>query len=171
MIIGIDPSLTGFAACRSDGEHYLSTSSPRGSTVKARRKRLDLLLDPFLEWLEAANPEHIFIEGYFGQLTATTLRLIELGWALRSAVLVVCPGALVYEVPPSRLKKVITGRGNANKTLMATTVALAAGVQLADDNVADAMALMMVGRMVIGEAPVPKEHRKIISEIKASAYD
>lgn len=54
-------------------------------------------------------------------------------------------------VPPTTLKKFVTGKGNAEKSLMIREVYKRWGFDAADDNQADAVGLLQVGRAVIGE--------------------
>lgn len=60
-------------------------------------------------------------------------------------------GCRVIVVPPTTLKKFVTGKGNAEKSLMIREVYKRWGFDAADDNQADAVGLLQVGRAVIGE--------------------
>ena len=163
-VVGIDPSLTGLAAYRSSGCYEMG-STKFGDGVHARRRRLDSLIEPLIEWLQEEPPDIIVIEAYFAQQRATALRLIELGWQLRHELSWQFHEAAIYEVTPATMKKIITGSGNASKTQVSTTLATAHGVVLASDNVADALGLLQMGRMIAGEIKTPKEHAKSLKKI------
>ncbi len=169
-VIGIDPSLGGFAAYRCDGKSWEGASDKIGDGIYARADRIEELLREFIPWVVLYKPSVIVVEGYFGQLNQVTLRLLELGWDLRRRLANHAKlGAVLYEVPPTTMKKLITGKGNAKKPLIVSTLAVKYGITFANDNLADAFGLMQVGRMLAKEVAVPKEHAAMIKEIKRAS--
>ena len=152
---GADPSLTGFALSLhiatkvAHREDYLFSSKP----CEDRFYRLERLLGeakgPIRECLEATKSDvfgapssafTIAIEGYaFASQTGKALDRVELGGAFRLWLYSI--GAKIIEVPPSTLKKYVTGKGNGEKSLMLREVFRKWGYEAKDDNAADAFAL------------------------------
>ena len=81
----------------------------------------------------------VAIEGYsFGSFSGRE-RLGEWGGVLRLALY--RAGFKYVEVPPTSLKKFVTGKGNAKKNTMLMAVYKKWGVECADDNQGDAYSL------------------------------
>lgn len=163
-IIGVDPSLGGFAAYRCDGKFWEGSAPKEGDGVGARLDRLDNLLEPFLEWVADYSPTHIVIEGYYGQMSQSGLRLVELGWHTRAA-LSLNTDAIIYEVAPTTMKMIMVGKGNAKKPFVVSTFTLKYKTIFSSDDLADAFGLMQLGRMIVKDVPTPKEHTKAIQKI------
>ena len=152
IVVGIDPSLTGTAICGLDSA---SLSILRVCTLRVPDKidgvtRLHFLakeLNKNLKTLGAFGPSEIFIEGYaFGSRGSSVFNLGELGGIYR--LLLAHQWGGYYEVPPTSLKKFITGSGNSNKQVMLERAFRKYGVGsevLRDDNQVDAFGLAHVG--------------------------
>lgn len=141
VFIGIDPSLTATGICVLDqaGAEILRVTF--GEKTKRGVERLDAM-DLYLHQFMArwrAVPALVAVEGYsFGSFSGRE-RLGEWGGVLR-----LCLHRLDFpyvEVPPTTLKKFVTGAGNAKKNQMLLGVYKKWGVTCADDNEADSYAL------------------------------
>ena len=70
------------------------------------------------------------------------------------------------EIPPTSLKKFVTGKGNAKKDLMMLGVYKRWDFDPADDNEADAYGLAQFGRAIIGkETGVPASHLTAVDTV------
>ncbi len=153
-IIAIDASLTGFAVCVKGPDTalaYTETSSPppKVKTLQARLTRYTKLCEVASNMCETHNPEVCLIEGYsFGSKGNSGVSLGELGILLRRDMLYYCD--TVVEVPPSVLKKFATGKGNAGKIAVASSLSKRYGIEFATDNHADSFGLVQLGMVVLG---------------------
>lgn len=152
-VIGIDPSWTGLAltALRTSGERGPVTgchaevvrTSP--DQFPTRAYRLRYLRDAVEAFLRTHPPRLVAVEGYaFGAQNGRELAG-ELGGVLRMLVLDVTPTTQLLEVPPTVLKKFVTGRGNATKAQMAECVGNLWQYLPEDHNAADSYGLARIG--------------------------
>ena len=163
-VVGIDPSLTGTAVYRSDG-HSTEFGSKSAKTIAGRVKRYSGLVSKVLEAI-GEKPEQIMIEGYLARMTGSALSLVEYGWQLRLDILRLWPDVSIIEVPATSLKKFTTGKGNADKAAMVSSVTLKAGIPFTSDNLADAYALMRMGLVVAGrEKATNKPQRDVLAKL------
>lgn len=89
----------------------------------------------------------VVIEGYaFGAKGSSGISLGELGGVVRLK-LFDCKIPYV-EVPPTQVKKFVTGKGGAPKDVMLKEVLKRWNFDTNDDNVADAYSLMQIGRAI-----------------------
>lgn len=150
-VIGLDPSLTHTAAhwaagtpgnIQHRGKFALKSKKPQEN----RFARLHALSHELVERvgdLGAAGRAVCFVEGYsFGSKNAREA-LGEWGGILRLTMLQL--GWDVVEVPPSTLKKFVTGKGNAEKDGIRMEVLKRWDYSSSDNNDSDAYALMRLG--------------------------
>jgi crossover junction endodeoxyribonuclease RuvC len=143
-VLGIDPSLTGFAlryvARGGELAHQIKTKSTDFPCFPARLDFIEQEFSRFLLSLEE-RIELVAIEGFsFGSRGGTMQSEINgLGQTIRLALW--RRGLSYVEVPPSTLKKWISGKGNAEKSTMMMEVLDRWGYKSTDDNDADAYAL------------------------------
>ena len=155
-VVGIDPSLTSTAICWGGGlesglEFHTRTifSHPVGRNVVERIARYERLTDEIAATVNAAKPSLIAIEGYaYSARGRAALDLPEFGGILRWRLIQL---ATVYEVAPATLKKFVTGKGNAKKLQLATTLTRRYGVMFDTDDEFDAYALWRLGLTVSGQ--------------------
>ncbi|MHB9144710.1 MAG: crossover junction endodeoxyribonuclease RuvC [Symbiobacteriia bacterium] len=164
IFMGIDPSLTstGLIVLRDEEMLY-------HKALSSKRKGLDRLI----ELREAVStiatrfrPTSIVIEGYaFGASQAHAHELGELGGVIR--VDLYENGFRPVDVPPARLKKFTTGKGNAKKELMLLAVHQRWHVAFGTSDEADAYALARVAQALAGEGPeLTAFQREVIADIK-----
>lgn len=151
-VAGLDQSYTGFGFS-IDGESK-KRSFPT-SRYDSDTHRLAAIEDWLTGWLKIhknAGLDLVVMEGYangakFGREIAG-----ELGGVVKTAVLYVT-GEPPLIVPPTSLKKFVTGKGNAKKNEMLLGVYKQWGVSFSDDNQADAYALEKFGHAYLYEGP------------------
>lgn len=142
MFIGLDLSLreTGFA--------HLYRGRFKTQVVKTKllgNPRLDYLEETIMNLVTDLNPSGVAIEDYAMGAKGRVFNIGELGGVIRLAVY--RAGIPMIEVPPTVLKKFVTGKGNANKTAMVKKVSQL-WFDTDNDNVADAVALSKVAAAV-----------------------
>jgi len=91
---------------------------------------------------------HVFVEGYGYANAHTLVTLVELGAMVRQVLHE--STAQWHEVPPSLLKKFLTGRGNAKKDEILLAVYKRFGIECASHDEADAVALAFFGAVQLG---------------------
>jgi len=140
--IGIDQSLTSTGIVILDEDAKIFASTIINSKEKGV-KRLSDLSKKITEYLKNYNPPKmikIFIEGYsFGSRLGQAFSIGEWGGVLRKSLYEL--GYNIAVIPPTSLKKFITGKGNAKKELMLKEVFKKYNVDFTDNNLADAYGL------------------------------
>lgn len=124
------------------------------------------LSDQVSRVIERHNPELIVIEGYGYSNQHTLVPLVEIGTALRIVFRLM---EKKFEViPPTSLKKVITGSGVAKKDHIILEVFKRWGYEAKTNNIADAFGLAIVGQELLGvDTGLPKAHKECLSKIKS----
>lgn len=145
IVVGIDPSATatGVVAIYDSPESY-DTSVFKFPEYRGLH-RAKTIATCVINFCIAHNPDVIVIEGY-GHSTrnvGTIVILVEVGTLIRQAIRDV--GKCYYTVPPTTLKKVTTGSGNANKHAMAEHVFERWGFLSSSEDIVDAYALARFG--------------------------
>lgn len=179
-VIGVDPSLSGFAF--AVGMHRpwsswvldyegRSQSKPCGASAAARVSRYRTLIEPRVEAARQRKPRVICVEGYaFGAVGRGIVDRAELGGILRDRLAPHCE--FLLEVAPATLKKFCTGNGGGGRLAVglaeqerarqlaqrrrdskaAVMGALSAryGRTFDTDDAADAFGLMLIGLALCG---------------------
>jgi len=149
IIASIDPSLTGTAVCVLDRDaetiiDLVTFKVPKDTIGVAR---LNWLVKTLHTKLKEHNPKEIFIEGYsFMSTGRSIISLGELGGVYR--LLLAQRWGGYYEIPPTSLKKFITGKGNSKKQILLEQTYRKWGLGseiLKDDNQVDAFGLIKFG--------------------------
>lgn len=146
-VVGVDPSTkTGLFFT---GQY---TSSTVLKTGKVGVSRLFAIREAFSEFLDAHKPDIAVVEGYAYANKYTLTLLVEIGIILR---LELCTrGIPCYIVPPSVLKKYVTGKGNSKKPEVAEAAKSRWGFEDPSDDVVDAYVLAVIGRDIAEGRPV-----------------
>lgn len=146
IVLGIDPSLTGTGLCVLDDKYTILHIS----TLKNKLRGIDRLIfirNEVLGITKQFNPEFVVLEGYaMGIRGGMVFNLGELGGVLRTAIYE--HGLSYIDVPPTMLKKVVCGKGNADKNILLEQTFRRYGVgseTLFDDNQVDAYGLARLG--------------------------
>jgi len=146
--IGIDQSYSGFAitAIDNQGNYYTEVMKIDGTGVERLHKARAFLLGFVSRYIVEA----IAIEGYaFGSQMANMAG--ELGGMIRLALydnyrFANEASAFPLVVPPTSLKKYITGKGRVDKNQILLNVYKKWGVEFNNDNAADSYGLARIAR-------------------------
>jgi crossover junction endodeoxyribonuclease RuvC len=166
VVVGLDLSLTstGYVALAECGG-VISTQAIK-TDGRIGLSRLDDLTVQILSEINSDNPSLIVIEGYaFGVGKGSSLAdLAELGGIIKHDLYTT--GYRMIVVPPARLKKFVTGKGNAKKDQMRLEVYKRWGFEHESNDVIDAYGLAQLGLAVLGHTEnLTKEQLKVIQEI------
>ena len=162
VYIGIDQSFTGFAitALTADGPYYTTV-------YKSPLRGVDRLLDlqsHMRQELHGFRILDVAIEGYaFGSQMSNMLG--ELGGMVKMTLK---DDFDIYPVvvPPTSLKKYVTGKGNTQKNQMLMHVFKKWGLEFNDDNAADSYAL---AHLVSGKAEL-KHEKEVYDKLQDPEY-
>lgn len=139
-IAGIDPSLnhTGVVILDEKGnlihQEVIEAKKLRGI------ERLRFVKDRLMKVLIDHDIKSVAIEGYsFGSRGRAVFNIGEMGGVLRVALYEA--QIEILDVPPSTLKKFVTGKGNADKEQMRIAIKEKYKIDFDDDNEADAFGL------------------------------
>lgn len=141
--LGIDPSTkTGIVRLDESGiELYRDEISGKADTVFQ-------MIDLTERILDVVNKDDVIsIEG-FGYGSKQGFMLGGIGWILRTEL--IKKGIHYNEVAPTILKKFATGKGNADKRLLAVEVSKRWDFFDSSDNITDAYVLAQISRVVSG---------------------
>ncbi len=158
-ILAIDPSLRRTAICIA-GETLSLDCKLTGMM------RLEAIREQLVNRIEIERIDLAVIEGYsMGSSLAHSHELGELGGIIRWTLW--GNGIPFVEVPPSSLKKYLTGKGNADKDLMLSTASRRFDRTLNNDE-ADALALWAMAMDAYGQSvlSVPESHREALTAIE-----
>lgn len=173
ITIGIDASLTGTGVCVLKTEKGSIQQILEVGTIKTKLfgvPRLQYIRDT-VKALIIKYPIPVFIEGYsFGSKGSSVYDLGELGGVLR---VMLYENKITYkEIPPSTLKKYISGKGNAKKEIMLEQTYRKFGFGseiLKDNDQVDAFCLAVMGANCLyyqqDPAKYSKEHRAVFSNL------
>jgi hypothetical protein len=176
IVVGLDLSLTAAGYAGPDGTKVFASTGHKGDTLSRRASRLIDLACRIGDAVIAANPaggppDLVIIEGpAFSRVTGSMHDRSGLWW-LVVAQLIETLSLDVIEVTPSALKKYITGKGNATKSDMRVAIFKRFGLDLADDNEADAFALRALGLDILSHplAAMPAAHRAGLEKLPRPA--
>lgn len=165
-IMGVDTSTkTGYAILAGDElvKAGVISHKPRDDRFE-RYAAYGLSMMGLVEQYEI---ELVVIEGYsFGSRFNHQIQY-ELGAIMRHSLWEA--GKLFVEVPPTSLKKFVTGKGNAKKDLMLLGVYKRWDFDTEDDNEADAYGLAQFGRAMIGmDTGVPQVNLSAVEKLLES---
>ena len=169
IVIGIDQSYTGFGYC-TDG-----VSKKKGfplSKYQNEVHRLFEIREWFRDWLQDQLSDNmidlIVMEGYANAAKFGREAAGELGGQVKTVIWEEWGGAPLI-VPPTSLKKFVTGSGAAKKNTMLMGVYKQWGVEFSDDNQADAYALEQFGRGYIEPEGLHKYQIEAVEAVRKKA--
>ncbi len=111
----------------------------------------------------ATKPYKIIIEGYGFARTQNIVPLIEVGTAVR--YLLFQQGFSYIDVPPTSLKKFVTGKGNVKKEMMLKEVYKRWSIDCDTNDEADAVGLAHMGMALDGKLLLPKINMEALKKI------
>ncbi len=170
MILGLDLSLTSSGWATDDGEGNIFTQP---SDFDHPQARYEHILSVIINQLARSHVAAGMIEGYgFAKRSPHAHAQGELGGIVRHGLWK--RNVPYIEVPPTSLKKFTTGKGNATKSDMISSVTLRTGKEWsgkgADDRV-DAWALRQMALAALGapEYDWPKTNLEALNKVDWSA--
>ncbi len=147
-VLGVDPGtrITGYAvlSVRGPGRfEYLECGSFRVDGRRKLNERLGELAGALEEVVAEFRPTVLAIESAFhGQNAASALKLAEARGAFKLVAL--RAGLEIHEYAPSRIKRVVVGKGRATKAEVQRRVRLLCGLtRLPAADAADALAIAL----------------------------
>ncbi len=191
IVVGIDPSLTstGIIVLRNGelGKALTTKNEPKLGTIE-RVGRIYEQINNVIENLSTCYvnayigdkrmirwepPSLIVIEGFsYGSKGRGVFDIAYLGWRIREELERYRTEDDIpwLEVSPSQVKQFATGKGNANKEIVLQQVYKRWGVELTDNNQADAYVLAQIGRAYLGEADdLTDFQQKVIRALRKEA--
>lgn len=153
-ILGLDPSLTSFGVCRL----MLENGKPEEFEYETEVWKSGLLGVDRLEWFRRSLKDEIrdvalsmiVIEGYAYGVSRgnSAISMGELGGVLR--VEMRSQGWTPVVVPPAKLKKFVTGKGNSGKDVMMKEAYKRFGIEAKTSDEVDATGLALMGAVHFG---------------------
>ena len=153
-VMGIDLSLVETGLCLLDGGDLvwkmLVTSKPDQSVMEI--ERIQKIARAVTGYILTHKPDLIVIEGlsYGSKNTTSLCQLAKLNFSVEIYCYQMEHPYLM--VPPTTLKKFITGKGNAKKEVMLMKILKRYGLEFENNNLADAYALCRYGESLINES-------------------
>lgn len=142
--VGLDQSYSGFGVVKLDNEGDPQTrlwKFPPKDSAGMRLGDIYVMLVTFFTQLQNAYDEvHIAMEGYANGRTFNREKMGELGGVVKMSHATVF-GTDPTVVPPTSLKKFVTGKGTASKDDMVSAVQSKWAKDITNNNVADAYGL------------------------------
>lgn len=146
-VMGVDPSTkTGIAFV--DGSKSVVHTEEIEFKKLAGFERVSSIVARVIELKDEYKPDLIIIEEMFVGHTSSAIPLIQIGSILRYFLWQ--EGIRYLDVPPTVLKKFVTGKGNSKKEEVMMHVLKQWGHESKTNNTADAVGLAMVGLSVLG---------------------
>jgi Holliday junction resolvasome RuvABC endonuclease subunit len=144
-LMGLDLSLTSTGLCINE-ESFVIKPKPKGA------ERLSIVSDLILETAFAKNIQLVLIEGYaFGARNSQSHSIGELGGAVRMKL---WESKIPFiDIPPTCRAKFATGKGNAGKNEVISSISAKTGIVWSGggaDDMCDAWILEQMGIAKIG---------------------
>jgi len=171
-ILGLDTSTkTGVSILEYDPEINIIDNLYKDEWYFAKLKgmpRLKAFADKLYELLDEYEPDFCIIEGYGFANKHTLVTLVEVGTVMKYTLhLYRVP---ILDVPPTSLKKFVSGKGNVKKDVMMLEAYKRWQFE-GTDNEVDAFCLAQFGMGLLGLVKVPKTNESALSEWKKKHLD
>jgi len=173
MILGLDLSLVGTGCIVLDKDgivlSQLITSKPSGKDILKELKRLLGITKDIEKIIQKYKIKMVCIEGisYMSRNTGALTQLSGLNYFVRQ--LLYNNGIEFKIIPPTVLKKYITGKGNSAKELMLLETYKRFGVSFSDNNLCDAYGLAKIAySCVYDDKKLTAFQIEIIKKIKTN---
>lgn len=166
-IIGMDQSYTGFgiAISREGQEAEVFKMAFPMSRYGSDGARLSKVFNTVADILFHEKPELVLMEGYSNASTYGREKAGELGGAVKMAVYRACIDPPLV-IPPTTLKKFVTGKGTSPKNVMIQQVYKNWGREFSDDNEADAFSLSVFGQAWLGYGAFTKVQLAAVEDFR-----
>ena len=144
--IGLDLSLTDSGVvCLRDGDIAIHNIKTKPDEFSNSLLRAEKIADGVFGYVSEYKPNFIVVEDYFvGRNSKAVINLCELGTLVRYKLL---KGGFPFRtIAPNQLKKFCLGKGNAGKELILKGIYKKWGIDVDNNNTADAVVLAYVAR-------------------------
>ncbi len=142
--VGLDQSYSGFGVVKLDNEGDVQTALWKFPPTESDGMRLGdinvTLITLFTQLQDAYDEVHVAMEGYANGRTFNREKMGELGGVVKLSHATVF-GTDPTVVPPTSLKKFVTGKGTASKDDMVKAVQTKWANDVKNNNIADAYGL------------------------------
>lgn len=164
-VIGLDLSLRATGVADQQGQE---TYTPPAADLTDQLMQLHhLFTTAMAPHLVGRHLDLVVVEDYlmnprFGSYNGLVHGAFRLAWAMCD------PRPPLLWVSPAALKVFATGKGNASKPDIRMAVFQRYGIDLADNNQADAFVLRAIGMHVLGEplAVLPQTHTRALAKLQ-----
>ena len=163
IYLGIDLSLTGTGLCVLDSNKPNWIKVNLIKTNKRGCRRLRYIKEKIALCTELFKPDIVVLEGYsYGSRTGQAFSIGELGGVVKLELFFKYKTLIV---PPTCLKKFITGKGTTGKDIMLLKTFKKYGVEFTDNNKCDAFGLAQMGKTFTESTKIGYE-REALEKIK-----
>lgn len=168
--VGLDMSLSSTGICIKTGnEIKVETIKSKPDTAENDLARLKWIVAEVMRRIPK-GVSMISIEDFFtpgnAQQIGAAIKLAMLGTAMRLALY--DAGMPFFVISPSSLKKYILGKGVGQKSLIVMAVYKTWGIEVKDDNQADAMVLAHIAEALDGsKTDYPKYQLEVLEKIRS----
>jgi crossover junction endodeoxyribonuclease RuvC len=153
-VVGVDLSLVSTGvAWEPDCTRRIQTKPGSWATEDDRLEHIVEMVAEVVREADApdrAGGTLVVIEGLsYGQASGSAFTRAGLHYLVRARVR--AAGHRFVVVPPTTLKRFVTGSGGASKAEMVSTMSRRVGRLLASDDIADALGLLWLGQALVGK--------------------
>lgn len=167
MIVGIDLSLTATGICYLRSKQEIKKN--KTILVKTKERGIGRLINirtNLEELINNINPNIVVLEDYsFNSRSGQCFSIGELGGVIKTMLYESLFGFDILLIPPTCLKKFVTGSGKSNKEIMMVKTLSKYGLEFTDNNLCDAFGLVMIGKAVI-EGTIIKYEQDVLDKIR-----
>ena len=141
--LGIDPSTKTGIALVDSTEGVTHSEVIKVPTKFRAIRRAVFINDAIIDIIHGYSPDIVNIEGYSLHSKFNLATMVEIGTIIRLGLHITLDG--YYEIPPTSLKKYVSGKGNSPKDVMILECYKRFGFETASNDIADAVGLAYFG--------------------------
>ena len=164
LIVGLDLSLTATGWSTYNTESKVLNSGVTSTKLKGMDRLNEIVtsLENLVtdSWKDPIDNCEVYIENYGFASKGRVVYQGELGGIVR--YMLWKHGVKYHDIPPTIAKKVLTGKGNCEKSLILKELYKKYKIDVDDDNIADACNLVIIGKMCHGLEKMTKAQKEII---------
>jgi hypothetical protein len=172
-VVAIDLSLTGtgLAFPGLDGAVVTTTVGEKNTspTIEQYLDRVDRLAHKIIDASQICSGDRVVVEGLSLHSKSSSLDRIFASWWLVVKELIATTGSAPVVVTPQQRAQYATGKGSSSKdTVMLATAKRYPGVDIRNNNEADALVLYAMARRQLGrplEDSLPLTHLKVLANV------
>lgn len=165
LFCGLDLSLTGTGIVVIDRAGAVIFKKVLKNKLKGM-ERLKFIRNEIADVYKKHEIQFTCVEGYsMGSHAGRAFDIGELGGVIKLALW--SKGIPYHLVPPTQVKRYVTGKGNCQKNMIIMAVYKEWGHEAKDDNEADSLALSHIARAIKLTVPLRKHQSEIIIQIRA----